>query len=411
MKVSLQYALSDAQGEVGTAQHQRQLMTTIRVVPESTDTYQPLNLTVIVDRSASIAPATLDTLKQSLLQLAAQLTPQDYLTLVAFNHCAEVLVSHGQGDHWSAVRSALDCLEPQGGTCLSEALRLGLSEVMQHRNDRISQVLLISDGSNDHGSDDRCGKLAEFLGENHIGFQAIALGVGQGSQGLLADLVTLAQGKLTVVQHLDQLSPVLHQSFTQLQSVRCVNAVLYWVPEPTVRLAAHQPWAQVSPEVMDLDPKITSNRVKVTLGTVVNYSPRVLLANLYVAGITPGVQTLGRLQVQYRHPQGTEVLRSPTHSVSLTGLAQHQPSTSPEMRPHLLNLAKYRQVALAETGLEAGDLAGAAQMLYAAALTVQELGNPQAEQLLGHSADRLRGGGLLGEADRQLLRLLAQSVL
>lgn len=50
-------------------------------------------------------------------------------------------------------------------------------------------------------------------------------------------------------------------------------------------------------------------------------------------------------------------------------------------------------------------------MLYAAAVTAQELGNVQVEQVLGHQADRLRNGSNLSGQERHVLRILAQSVV
>ncbi|MGA1284775.1 MAG: hypothetical protein ACO34J_12055, partial [Prochlorothrix sp.] len=95
----------------------------------------------------------------------------------------------------------------------------------------------------------------------------------------------------------------------------------------------------------------------------------------------------------------------------LRALAHRTATLAPAVRPHLLNLTKYRQVALAEARIEAGDAAGAAHMLYAAAVTAQELGNVQVEQVLGHQADRLRNGSNLSGQERHVLRILAQSVV
>ncbi|MGA1356019.1 MAG: vWA domain-containing protein [Prochlorothrix sp.] len=420
MKVSLQYALSDPQVAPGQP-NQRQLITTLRVETEPEDTYRPLNLAIILDRSASVAPSVFATLKQALLTLATQLTPQDRLTLVTFNHCAELRLrppgetattaATATTDHWLSLGEALRGLKPEGGTCLNEALRLGISELVKHQNDRISHVMLITDGSNDHGSDRRCLKLAEFLAEKRISLQVVGLGLETGETDLLQQLVEVGQGTLKRVNQTGQLQALLKDQLTQLQSLRCLDTVLYWIPEAGVQLAQQQPWAQVAPEVCDLDPEITPERVTLRLGTLVTYSPRVLLTNLYITASQPGLHRVAKMQVHYRHPLETTQRRSAPVLITATATPNHTATLAPAVRPHLLNLTKYRQVALAEARIEAGDAAGAAHMLYAAAVTAQELGNVQVEQVLGHQADRLRNGSNLSGQERHVLRILAQSVV
>lgn len=414
MKVSLQYALSDPKVALGQP-NQRQLLTTLRVETEPEDTYRPLNLAIVVDRSASVAPATLIALKQALLALAAQLTPQDRLTLVTFNHCAELRIrpqpDDATVDHWLNLREALQEIAPQGGTCLNEALRLGIREMVQHRTDRLSQVLLISDGRNDHGSSSICLQLAQFLAQNQIGFQVMGLGLSHDSPNLLQAMVEVGQGSLQRVNQTRQLQALLKDYVSQLQTLRCLETVLYWLPEPGVKLAQHQPWTQVAPAICDLDPDLTQQRLALNLGTLVTYRPRVLLTNLYVTSPAPGSRPLARMQVHYRHPVTKTLHRSPPVRIQYRGVPNHTATLAPIVRPHLLNLTKYRQVALAEARLEAGDRTGAAQMLYAAAITAQELGNLEVEQVLGHQADRLRNGAQLSGQERHLLRILAQSVV
>jgi Ca-activated chloride channel homolog len=483
MKVSLQYALSDAKVPVGLGPQQRQLITTIALVPEETESQRPLNVGIVFDRSASVGSLAWGYLKQGLLHMAAQLTPQDRLTVVGFNHCAQVLVRGEEGtqpgDYWRQLRSRLEVLEPGGGTCLNEALRLGLMEMVPHRQGRVSEVVLITDGHNEHGSDRRCDKLAEFLAQHHLGFQCVGLPGGGGDQDyaatrFLTQLVNLAQGTWIPVEEPEQLPQVLGRCLTQLQTLRCTQTLLQFRADARLRLAAYQPWAQVSPEVSHLQPQSIAGEdhsiITLSLGTLVTYSPKVVLTNFYVDGCQSGVQTLAQMQVQGINPgleveewepvmgsqeaghlhspintaisvdsamvspqEGSPVeearprspvppgegeprshpllVRSPTVAVRLWGVTDYQPSLNPHVRPHVLNLAKYRQIHLAEARLLQGDRQGAIPMLYAAALAAQELGNPQVAHWVGQWADRLRRGESLSPHDRHLLHVAAQSVI
>ncbi|MGB3637995.1 MAG: hypothetical protein WBA39_10540, partial [Rivularia sp. (in: cyanobacteria)] len=84
---------------------------------------------------------------------------------------------------------------------------------------------------------------------------------------------------------------------------------------------------------------------------------------------------------------------------------------SPQVQPHVLALAKYRQTQLAEAKLQQGDRAGAATMLQTAAKTALQMGDNSAATVLQTSATRLQSGEELSEADKKKTRIVSKTTL
>lgn len=411
MRVGLQAALSDANLDVAQASSQRQLAVSLSAIADASSRSAPLNLCLILDHSGSMAGRPLETVKQATHRILESLSPGDRISIVVFDHKAKVLVPSQVVDHPSSLKLQVNKLSPSGGTAIDEGMRLGIEELAKAKQDTISQALLLTDGENEHGDNDRCLKLAELAANYNLTLSTLGFG-DHWNQDVLEKIADAAGGTLAYIQQPEDAMSEFNRLFERMQSVALTNARLNLQLQPNVRLAEMKPIAQVVPETVELTPMVEGDRVSVRLGDLMVDSPRVVLVNLYAGQFAAGTHPLATVQVRYDDPsQNKEGLLSDAVTVSATAIAQYQPIQDAQVQQHVLALAKYRQTQIAETKLQQGDRHAAATMLQTAAKTALQMGDQNGATVLQESATQLQAGKELSEGDRKKTRMVSKTIL
>ncbi len=429
MRVGLKAALSDANVDERSPNNQRQLAISVEAIA-STDLSGsrsvPLNLCLILDHSGSMGGRPLKTVKQAAQQLVDRLNPGDRLSVVVFDQRAKVIVPNGVIDDPRSIKRQIDKLRADGGTAIDEGLRLGIEELGKGKKDTVSQAFLLTDGENEHGSNDKCLKFAKLATEYNLTLNTLGFGA-HWNQDILEAIADAGGGTMAYIERPEQAVDEFGRLFNRIQSVGLTNAYLRLSLMPKVRLAELKPIAQVSPDAIELavqpaeSPgsaiRTTSGTPEgdlflVRLGDLMTGDPRVVLANLYVGQLPLGSQTIAQVQIQYYDPAfGREGLLSETLRVEANVVSAYQPSINPEVQPHVLALAKYRQTKLAETRLQQGDRSGAATLLQTAAKTALQMGDKGAATVLQENATRLQSGEELSDEDKKKTRIVSKTIL
>jgi len=411
MKVGLRSSLSDANIDATQASNQRQLAISIAATGEAGGRGAPLNLCLILDHSGSMGGQPLETVKRAAGQIVDSLSPGDRISIVVFDHKAKVLVPNQLIEDPDNVKSKIQQLKASGGTAIDEGMRLGIEEMAKGKQDKISQAFLLTDGENEHGDNDRCLKLAGLA----AGYNLTLNGLGFGdhwNQDVLEKIADAGGGTLSYIERPEDAVDTFNNLFSRIQSVGLTNAHLLLTLRPNVRLAELKPIAQVSPETIELPFVHEAGHYTVRLGDLMVDSPRVVLANLYISQLPEGQLPIAEIQVQYDDPaQKQEQVYSSIKTVEANVLSAFQPAPDPEVQPHILALAKYRQTQIAEAKLKDGDRQGAVTMLQSAANTAIQLGDKSAATVLQENATRLQAGEELSEADRKKTRIVSKTVL
>jgi Ca-activated chloride channel family protein len=411
MRVILQPAVSDSHIDGNQTSSQRQISLSISAAAEEEDRGLPLNLCLVLDHSGSMIGKSLETVKKAALRLVEQLTPKDRLSAIAFDHRAKVIVPNQAVTDLFKVKQAIESLRAAGGTCIDGGLKLGIEEAAKGKQERVSQIFLLTDGENEHGDNERCLKLAELATEYNISVSALGFGP-HWNQDVLEQISDMAAGSLSYIEEPEQADGEFSRLFARLQSVGLTNAYLYLELMPQVRLAEFKPVAQVAPETVELAVEPQGEGWGVRLGDLMIDQPREVLFNLYLGQLPPGPQTIATVQVRYDDPAlcQTGLLSEKLH-FNVEVQSDYQPQTDPQVQQSILALAKYRQTQIAETKLQAGDRSGAATMLQTAAKTALQLGDRGAATVLQTSATRLQSGEELSETERKKTRMVSKTVL
>ncbi len=410
MKVALQTRLNDPHLDANQTSTQRQLEVAIATVSEQKKERLPLNLCLVLDRSGSMQGKPLDTVKKAAVALTEKLIPGDRISIVAFDHRAQVIVNNQEASNLTQIKNQIETLSADGGTAIDEGLKLGMEEVAKGRGHRVSQILLLTDGENEHGSNDRCLKLAKLGSECNITLNTLGFG-SNWNQDVLEAIADSANGSLSYVETPEQAVNEFSRLFTRMESIGLTNAYLLLELTPHVRLAELKPIAQVAPDTIELPIIQEEGKIAVRLGDLMTYE-RTVLANLYLGKLATGTQTIAEVQVRYDDPAlNTTGLYSETIPVEVEVQAEYQPQTNPGVQKSILTLAKYRQTQLAEAKLQKGETGVAATMLQTAAKTALQLGDRTAATVLQKSATRLQSGEQLSEAEKKKTRIVAKTIL
>lgn len=412
MRVGFQAALNDTHLDEGSPSSQRQLAVSVSAIAsESLEQSVPLNLCLILDRSGSMNGRPLETVKQAALQLIDRLKPGDRISLIVFDHHAQVIIPNSILEDPERIKRQINRLQADGGTAIDEGLRLGIEELAKGRKDTVSHAFLLTDGENEHGSNERCYKFAGLATEYKLALNTLGFG-SHWNQDVLERIADAGRGAMSYIERPEKALEEFNRLFSRVQSVGLTNAYLRLALMPNVRLAELKPVAQVSPDTIELPVEADGNAYKIRLGDLMREQPRIVLANLYIGKLPRGNQAIAAAQILYDDPaMQQEGLRSETLTVEAEVVSPYQPAINPDVQPHILALAKYRQTQLAEVKLQQGDRAGAATLLQTAAKTALQMGDKSAATVLQDNATRLQSGEDLSDAERKKTRIVSKTIL
>ncbi len=409
MKVDLQCALSDSHLSIDQASSQRQL--SVSVAAKGGGISAPLNVCFVLDRSGSMMGTPLQTVKQAASRIVDRLTERDRISIIAFDHKAEVLISNELATNLDAIKRRINGLRAGGGTCIDDGLKAGIEQLAAGKEGYISQLLLLTDGENEHGDNARAIKLADVA----IGYNLTVNTLGFGdhwNQDVLEQIADAGGGSLSYIEHAEEAIATFGRLFTRMQSVSLTNAFLNIELLSGTYLADLKPVAQVAPETVELSATTQAELAVIRIGDLMIDEPRVILLTMYVPQLAEGSVPIAKVQVTYDDPafdltaQATE-----TQTINILAQSAYTPDINPVVQQHILALAKYRQTQIAEDKLKSGDRTGAVTMLQSAANTAIQMGDKNAATVLQRNATQLQEGKDLSESDRKKTRIASKTQL
>jgi Ca-activated chloride channel homolog len=417
MKVGLELALSDPYVDAAQENSQRQVAISVFALPEvasgavAVNRAVPLNLCLVLDHSGSMRGAAMDTVKQAAKELIHRLQPGDRIAIVGFDHEATVIVPNQTIENLAWIETQLSQIAAVGGTNIDAGIKAGIEELAKGKKDTISQLLLLTDGENEHGNNDRCLKLAALATSYAMTINSLGFG-DRWNQDILEQIADAGGGALAHIATPAQASDEFAKLFDRVETISLTNAYLNFQLQNGTRLAELKPVAQVSPDTIELAVIYEGDTAIVRLGDIMVDTPRVILANLYLPQLAAGDQTIAQLQLCYDNPAtGEQRLLSVPMPLQTQVQTAYAATSNPDVQTHILALAKYRQTHIAEQKLAGGDRQGAVTMLQTAAQTALQMGDTQAAAVLQGNVTQLQSGAELSEAMQKRTRMVAKTVL
>jgi Mg-chelatase subunit ChlD/type II secretory pathway pseudopilin PulG len=135
--------------------HNRDLLRfSIKTAAQGRQAGRPLNIVLLLDNSGSMERADrVAIIHEALKVLAAQLQPQDTLSIVTFARTARLWVDGARGDQAGTAVNKVSDLVPEGGTNLEEAMNLAYATARRHYlANGVNRVVLLTDGAANLGN-------------------------------------------------------------------------------------------------------------------------------------------------------------------------------------------------------------------------------------------------------------------
>ncbi|BAB73481.1 vWA domain-containing protein [Anabaena sp. FACHB-709] len=188
-------------------------------IPESPR--RNLNLSLVIDRSGSMAGAALHHALKAAESVVDQLEPKDILSVVVYDDAVDTVVPPQPVTDKPALKKSIRQVRAGGITNLSGGWLKGC-EYVKHQLDpqKINRVLLLTDGHANMGIQDPKILTATSTQKAEEGITTTTLGFAQGfNEDLLIGMARAANGNFYFIQSIDEAAEVFSIELDSLRSV------------------------------------------------------------------------------------------------------------------------------------------------------------------------------------------------
>ena len=181
----------------------------------------PLNLSVVLDRSGSMAGAKIEKARQAAMELLDHLAPGDIFSFVTYSDSAEVVFAAQEIESKEAIKRRIARVHAGGSTALYAGVKLGAEEVKKNLSSkRINRVILLSDGLANVGpsSTRELRQLGNSLSER--GISVTTIGVGDDyNEDLMAGLAEASDANYYYVKDTEKLPEIFAKELGELTTI------------------------------------------------------------------------------------------------------------------------------------------------------------------------------------------------
>lgn len=374
----------------------------------------PLNFTLVLDRSGSMAGEKLSTMKEAVKSIIDQLEPDDVISIVTFETKTQVLVPAQFATDKDLLREKVDKIKDGGGTNMGNGLLEGYKQATQHHsNDRVSRLVLLTDGeATDEAANSR--NVADHAGEK--GIPIIGLGIGQdwNEEYLfdLADRSILASpgshtGKADYIPSPQEVNRIFQEVYQSMQVVaQDVTLTIRMVQG----LEARRVW-QYLPLIRDLGSDLIQGRAIVIPIDQLEKSGTGYLIELMLPPRPEGRVRIAQTELTYRLPGGIEQ----KEAVDLIVDFSDNPSVLNQIDGHVMNIVEKIQAFKLQTQaldeIQIGNVEGATRRLRQAVTILLSQGDSELADQLDEEANHLEKSGQISSDGKKTIMLTSRKTV
>jgi Ca-activated chloride channel family protein len=207
-----------------------------------------LNLSLVIDRSGSMAGSSLHHALKAAESVVEQLEPEDLLSVVVYDDTVDTVVAPQPVTDKTALKNSLRKVRVGGITNLSGGWLKGCEHVKTQLDpQKINRVLLLTDGHANMGIQDPRILTATSKQKAEEGVTTTTLGFAQGfNEDLLIGMARAANGNFYFIQSIDEATEVFSIELDSLRAVVGQNLVVTLELAEGVSLVDTLSLAQVS---------------------------------------------------------------------------------------------------------------------------------------------------------------------
>ncbi|MGL5134670.1 MAG: vWA domain-containing protein [Planktothrix sp.] len=331
---------------------------------------RPLNLSLVIDRSGSMAGQPLRYAIKAAQKLVESLTDQDIISIVIYDDQADVILAPQKVTDKADICSKLNRIQAGGCTNLSGGWLLGCEQVKSHLNtEHLNRVLLLTDGQANQGITDPqiLTKTAQKQAEQ--GIITTTLGFGTYfNEDLLIAMADASGGRFYFIQSPDDATDVFRIELESLTSIVAQNLTVKLQPESSIELR----------EILNnYRTNSIDNNLEVFVGDVYAVEAKQLAVQL----IIPPQNILGQLPILHINYKYQTIVNDSIEQIlgelkvtinigSETEAQQIQPNQSVFEQTSKLRMAQVKEKAIALA--DQGEYKKASEILRSAIQDIQQ---------------------------------------
>ncbi len=325
---------------------------------------RPLNISLVIDRSGSMAGAKIDYTRQAAQFLVQHLGARDTFSIVLYNDKIETLLAPEIVNNKDRIIQLIEHIQVRGTTNLSGGWLEGCRLVMsQMAKDRLNRVILMSDGLANRGITETAQLVQMAQQKYEEGVSTTTMGLGsEFNEDLLMTMANAGGGAYYFIESPESAPTIFHEELTGLLSVVGQNLMITVAPTEHVsslrQLNAYQTTQ-------------TGKSTSFQLGDIFGDEVKTVVLELNV----PALNTMGECQIAKLRFEYDEITgnRTQHHISEMDVMVNIRPEDiDPSLRDPevtqsvlLLKAAQARQQAVKDA--DKGDYAQASQTLRAIA--------------------------------------------
>ena len=197
-----------------------------------------LNLSLVLDRSGSMAGEKMVKARNAAMYCVDQMLPTDRLSVVAFDDHIDVLFPSEPVTNKSSMKNLISHVEARGSTALHEAwVRGGLTVSEQLIDKGVNRVVLITDGLANVGITSTDEIVSQAMGLNQRGVSTSTIGVGDDfNEDLLLPMAQSAGGNAWHVVEPNDMQRIFEVELQGLIAQFAHTVSLSLIPADDVRI-------------------------------------------------------------------------------------------------------------------------------------------------------------------------------
>jgi len=321
---------------------------------------RPLNLSLVIDRSSSMAGDKLDYTKQASQFLVQHLGEKDVLSIVLYNDKIETLLLPQIVANKDMITQSIDRIASRGTTNLSGGWLEGCRHVKERwQTEKLNRVILMSDGLANRGVTDS-GMLVKMARQKRDeGVSTTTMGLGDDfNEELLMEMASAGGGAFYFIESPEVAPTIFHEELSGLLNVVGQNLTI------SIQSSEH-----VS-TVRQLNAYPATNNKQETsfqLGDIFGNEVKTLVLEIAI----PALDTIGEQQIALLNFEYDEITSSETihHAKQVPVIVNIRSATAPSPLPNsevmqsvlLLKAAQARQSAV--KAADKGQFADASEIL------------------------------------------------